>query len=156
MITHKWFFLQNWHMDLSFQEKKTIWKSDICLLRYQAKNALIFWDTLFFYLTRSVVVRNKNIDHSNPNWIYVLFRWCSVGVLTMENDILAEIYIVKSTKSWETALGDTILFRYFTVSNFERRARLEGHLCEENLKDSHIDNTNKKIVETIQGDCQVD
>ena len=33
-ITQKWFYIQNLRMDLSFQEKKTIWKSDTWLPRY--------------------------------------------------------------------------------------------------------------------------
>ena len=45
-IVQKRFCIQNLRMDLSFQEKKTIWKSDIWLLRYlQNKHCTIFFET---------------------------------------------------------------------------------------------------------------
>ena len=45
-IAQKWFCIQNLHMDLSFQEKKTIWKSDTWLPRYlQNKHCTILFET---------------------------------------------------------------------------------------------------------------
>ena len=45
-IEQKRFCMQNLRMDLSFQEKKTIWKSDTWLLRYlQNKHCTIFFET---------------------------------------------------------------------------------------------------------------
>ena len=49
-IEQKRFCMQNLRMDLSFQEKKTIWKSDTWLLRYEAKSqSHFFWDTLYWW-----------------------------------------------------------------------------------------------------------
>ena len=44
----KWFCIQNLYIDLSFQEKKTLWKSDTWLPRYlQNKHCTIFLNTLY-------------------------------------------------------------------------------------------------------------
>ena len=60
-IAQKWFCIKNLHMDLSFQEIKTIWKSDTWLLRYEAKTkSHFFWDALYvanFFLTLLVWAR---------------------------------------------------------------------------------------------------
>ena len=41
-VAQNWFWIQNLCLDLNFQKKKTIWKSDIWLLRYKENKTAHF------------------------------------------------------------------------------------------------------------------
>ena len=73
-IAQKWFCIQNLHMDFCFQEKKTIWKSNVWLPRnLQNKHCTIFfWNTLYMVWW---VAKVEILVSWARMWQFLFFSW---------------------------------------------------------------------------------
>ena len=94
-VAQKWFCIQNVHMDLSFQQKKTAWNSVIWFLRYISKTkSFSCWTSFIFMIFLGFDSKFSNRSYEkNSQSIFSAF-FSSVQIFQIEKGTLIKTFML--------------------------------------------------------------